>query len=143
MKIINISVSSVIDEIDDAGLVTDSDKTELTSRAVLEVCEGGEIIRYTTEENGQKTDTEIYLLDKAVRVVRRGAIESDFYFEEKKSVSSLYKIPPYAFDAEIYTKRIRRNEIAGVREVTVIYDMTVGEAKKSVRMKISFSGGEI
>ena len=97
----------------------------------------------TQRENGQKTNTEIRIFADAIRVIRRGAIESDFLFEEKKAVKSLYKIPPYAFDAEIYTKRIRRCERDGETELAVIYDMTVGEAKKSVRMKICYSGGSI
>ena len=139
----DITVSSVIYELDDAGLVADSDKTELMCQAVLDINAGRSILHYTTEENGQKTDTDIYIADATVRVIRRGAIESDFIFEEKTSFKSLYKIPPYAFDAEIYTKKIRRTEQDGMKEISVIYDMTVGEAKKSVRMKICYSEGNI
>ena len=140
---VNLTVSSVIDELDDAGLPCDSNKTEVNCPATLSVNEGISTLLYTTEENGQKTDTEIQIMPEAVRVIRRGAIESDFLFEEKKSFTSLYKIPPYAFDCEIFTKRIRRCERCGVIELSVIYDMTVGEAKKNVRMKISYPGGSI
>ena len=143
MRYTNITVSSVIEELDDAGLVADSDKTELMCKAALDIDRGCTILRYTTEENGQKTDTDIYVTDTAVRVIRRGAIESDFVFEEKKNFKSLYKIPPYAFDAEIYTKKIRRTEQDEMKEISVIYDMTVGEAKKSVRMKICYSEGNV
>ena len=140
---VNLTVSSVIDELDDAGLPCDSNKTEVNCPATLSVNEGITTLLYTTEENGQKTDTEIQIMPEAVRVIRRGAIESDFLFEEKKSFTSLYKIPPYAFDCEIFTKRIRRCQRCGERELSVIYDMTVGEAKKNVRMKISYPGGSI
>ena len=143
MITVNLTVSSVIDELDDAGLVTDSNKTDSTCQAVLDTTQGGEILSYTTEENGQKTDTEIYIFDASVRVIRRGAIESDFLFEEKKSFNSLYKIPPYAFDAEIYTKKIRKSKTDEKNEISVIYDMTVGEAKKIVRMNITDLGGSI
>lgn len=143
MTKVKLTVCSVIDELDDAGLVCDSDKTEAICQAVLDACEGGEHLFYTLEENGQKTDTDIYIFADKTRVIRRGAIESDFLFEEKNSTKSLYKIPPYAFDAEIYTKRIRKSESCGVNELTVMYDMTVGEAKKSVKMKITYLGGSI
>ena len=140
---VNLTVSSVIDELDDAGLPCDSNKTDVSCSATLTVADGVSTLLYTTEENGQKTDTEIQIMKEAVRVIRRGAIESDFLFEEKKSFTSLYKIPPYAFDAEIYTKRIRKSEKDGATEISIIYDMTVGEAKKNVRMKISYPGGSI
>lgn len=140
---VNLTVSSTIDELDDAGLPCDSNKTEVNCPATLSVNEGITTLLYTTEENGQKTDTEIQIMPKTVRVIRRGAIESDFLFEEKKSFTSLYKIPPYAFDCEIFTKRIRRCQRCGECELSVIYDMTVGEAKKNVRMKISYPGGSI
>ena len=140
---VDITVLSVIDELDDNGLTCDSSKTEISCPAVLTADGGVTTLLYKTEENGQSTDTEITISDGSVRVIRRGAIESDFIFEENKSVRSLYKIPPYAFDAEIYTKKIRKSEKDGISEITIIYDMTVGEAKKSVRMKISYPGGSI
>ena len=143
MTKVKLTVCSVIDELDDAGIVCDTSKTELTCRAVLDACDGGVHLFYTSEENGQKTDTDVYIFPDSARVIRHGAIESDFLFEEKKSTKSLYKIPPYAFDAEIYTKRIRKSEAGGAKELTVIYDMTVGAAKKSVKMKITYLGGSI
>ena len=45
-------------------------------------------------------------------------------------------MPPYSFDTDIYTRRIRNSLSLSGGELTLIYDMTIGGAKKKTTMKI-------
>ena len=94
-------------------------------------------ISYVENSEGGEIKSDITLTDGRVRVRRTGAIESDFLFVEGERTTSLYKIPPYAFDAEINTKKIRNNLTRFGGKLTIIYDMTVGGAEKCVRMTIT------
>lgn len=94
-------------------------------------------ISYGEQSDSGEIKTDITLADGRVRVHRSGAIESDFLFIEGQRTSSLYKIPPYSFDAEINTKKIRNNLTRLGGKLTIIYDMTVGGAEKNVRMTIT------
>ena len=105
------------------------------------IAERGGLLRLSYEEKseGGPIKTDLTLTDAHVRVRRTGAIESDFLFVEGESTKSLYKIPPYAFDAEIKTKKIRNNLTRGGGKLTIIYDMNVGGAEKNVRMTITLA----
>lgn len=103
------------------------------------IAERGGLLRLSYEETseGGPIKSDITLTDTHVRVRRTGAIESDFMFVEGETTKSLYKIPPYAFDAEITTKKIRNNLTRGGGKLTIIYDMNVGGAEKCVRMTVT------
>lgn len=105
------------------------------------VAERGGLLRLSYEETseGGKIKSEITVADTRVRVRRTGAIESDFVFAEGESTTSLYRIPPYSFDARICTKKIRNNLTRGGGKLTIIYDMNVGGADKNVRMTITLA----
>jgi uncharacterized beta-barrel protein YwiB (DUF1934 family) len=96
-------------------------------------------ISYTEQSEGGEIKSDITLTDGHVRVRRTGAIESDFLFVEGETTTSLYKIPPYAFDAKITTKKIRNNLTRLGGKLTIIYDMNVGGADKNVRMTITLA----
>ena len=66
-------------------------------------------------------------------------LESSFLFEEGAVHTSLYKVPPYTFDAEIRTRKIRSalSEQGGTLEL--IYNMKIGGAVRATRMKIWIS----
>ncbi len=98
-------------------------------------------ISYSEKSEGGEIKSDITLKDGRIRVRRTGAIESDFLFIEGQTTTSLYKIPPYAFDAEITTKKIRNNLTRLGGKLTIIYDMTVGGAQKYVRMSITLGEG--
>ena len=74
-----------------------------------------------------------------MRVKRSGAIESDLYFKEGESHSSIYSVPPYKFDATGRARRIRTelNDCGG--RIDLLYNMKIGGAEKSARMKIWIS----
>lgn len=105
------------------------------------IAERGGLLRLSYEEKseGGEIKSDITLTDAHVRVRRTGAIESDFLFVEGETTTSLYKIPPYAFDARITTKKIRNNLTRLGGKLTIIYDMNVGGADKNVRMTITLA----
>ena len=105
------------------------------------LAERGGLLRLSYEEKseGGPIKSDITVAEGHVRVRRTGAIESDFMFVEGEKTTSLYKIPPYAFDTEILTKKIRNNLTRGGGKLTIIYDMTVGGAEKNVRMSITIA----
>lgn len=137
-----INILSIIEELDDAGLTESSERTEVS--APVEICEIGALLTlsYTETSEGQKCDSLISIKDGAITVKRTGSVESEFVFCEKMSHKSLYKIPPYSFDAEIFTKKIRNNLTRGIGTLSILYDMTIGGGKKRVNMKISVSEEE-
>lgn len=137
----NINIVSVIEELDDAGLAESSERTEVS--VPVEICEIGSLttLSYSEESEGQKCDSLITIKDGEITVKRTGSVESEFVFCEKKSHTSLYKIPPYSFDAEIFTRKIRNNLTRGIGSLTILYDMTIGGGKKRVNMRITVSEG--
>ena len=57
-------------------------------------------------------------------------------FREGYTDKSLYQVPPYSFDAVIYTKKIRSTLTKDGGRVDIFYRMTLGGAEKNVRMRI-------
>ena len=108
-SILNISIVSIIDELDESGLTESSERTESTAH--VDIYEVGSVLTLSFSENseGGKFDSLITVKGDEVTVRRTGSVESEFVFSENKSHKSLYKIPPYSFDAEIFTKKIRNN----------------------------------
>ena len=135
----NINIVSVIDELDESGLAESSERTESTS--AVEVCEVGSVLTLSFSEakEGGRLDSLITVKESEITVCRRGSVESEFVFSEGTTHKSLYKIPPYSFDAEIFTRKIRNNLTRGVGTLSILYDMTIGGGKKRVNMKITVS----
>ena len=134
-----VTVSSEITPLDTNGLPLEKEGVERTktdASAFLKAEDGTLSFSYFEKQDEATTNTDIVICDKSISVIRRGAIESSFVFEEGKSHKSLYKIPPYEFEAEIVTKKIRNalNENGGA--VTIFYDMTVGGDNRRVKMRI-------
>ena len=138
-----IDILSVIDELDDAGLAESSERTEVS--VPVEICEIGGLLTlsYTEQSEGQKCSSLITVKDGEITVRRSGSVESEFVFCEGRCHKSLYKIPPYSFDAEIFTKKIRNNLTRGIGNLTILYDMTIGGGKKRVNMRITVREVEI
>ncbi len=139
MKNVKIEIESLIEELDDSGLVESSDKTRTVSEGIMKN-EGSKIrLTYTEKSENASIESEISVSEAEVTVSRRGGAEYDFIFREGEKTDALYSIPPYSFDAEIYTRRIRNALCEGVGEITLIYDMTLGGARKRTKMKILVS----
>lgn len=137
--IYDIKIASTIDDLDDNGLIESTEKNDEAYEASL--TEWGDAITIAYHEKGEdkEVDTLITIKGDEVTVKRDGSISSEFVFKEKYTHKAVYSIPPFSFDAEIFTRKIRGGLTFSGGELTIIYDMTVGGAKKSVRMKISLS----
>ena len=131
-KSFDITVSSTIE-----NLGEDTEVTEISAAATVTYSENGTEISYRESGEGGDTQTVITVSGECVTVARHGALESVLVFREGEVTSSIYAVGPYKFDAEIKTKKIRNSlsELGGT--LALYYDMTVGGAKKWIRMKIS------
>ena len=98
--------------------------------------DGVERISYKSVQDGAKTETLIEPRAGTVRLLRKGAIESEMLFEPGKAHSSLYRIPPFSFDMTVKTNRADCSLSPFGGEVLLEYEMTVGGAKKDCFMKI-------
>ena len=139
MKRVKIEIESLIEELDEAGLVESADKTRTVSEGKMESDGSKILLTYTEESENEKINSKVSVKEGEVTVSRRGGAEYDFIFREGERTSALYSIPPYSFDAEIYTKRIRSTLGESGGEVSLIYEMTLGGAKKRTKMKILVS----
>lgn len=140
MKKVKIQIESTVEELDDAGLTESSERTESLATGDLEKI-GNEIrISYSETEENITTKTLITHRESEVRVKREGGVEYEFIFREGETTSSLYSVPPYSFDTEIYTGKIRSSLTEEGGEISLLYYMTIGGAKKRTRMKIKVSG---
>ena len=132
-----ISLTSTIENITETGLPTnDRETSNTTASGVLTIGERGGIVSFTESTEGGEVKTKIELLKDKIRVRRHGAIESDMLFSEGISHRSVYSIPPYSFDASIFTRRIRGEIGETGGRVDIFYDMEIGGAKKSVKMSL-------
>ena len=136
MENVKILIESAVDELDDAGLTESSDKTESCALGNLSESESEIKISYSQTEDSVTTSTLITVRGEEVTVRRDGGVEYEFSFAEGKTTSSLYSVPPYSFDTEIYTRKIRNSLCGCSGEISLLYDMTIGGAKKRTRMKI-------
>ena len=132
-------ISSVIENLLPSGLVDgEAEKTEISPEGFLKISDGLYEITYTEMTEGGKVVSEILVTDDSVTVKRVGAVESNMRFEEGKTHASLYGVPPYSFDVEILTKKIRNNMTRDSGRLDIHYLMKIGGADKNVRMKIEY-----
>ena len=132
-----IKIFSVIENLLPSGLPDgEPEKTEVSAEGFLKIAEEGYNLTYLENTEGGRVTSDISITGEAVRVKRVGAIESDMLFEEGLSHKSLYGIPPYSFDAEIFTKRIRNGMTRDGGRVDIFYTMKIGGAEKYVKMRI-------
>ena len=139
MKNVTIEIDSTVEDLDEAGLVENCDKTHTKAAGTIEY--NGNTMRLSFEETADKitTESEIIIGDSEISVKRSGGCEYSFRFIEGKTTSSIYTVPPYSFDTEIYTRKIRKDFGNCGGKIALIYDMTIGGAKKKTRMNICVS----
>ncbi|MBO7197115.1 MAG: DUF1934 domain-containing protein [Clostridia bacterium] len=137
---VHIKIESSIENLDLSGLPEgDVEKSRSFATGYYSYSEEKIALSYTEENEGGKADSEILICDGGVRVKRMGAIESDLYFKEGESHSSIYSVPPYKFDATVKTRRIRCELDENGGKIDLFYNMKIGGAEKSARMKIWIS----
>lgn len=137
IKQAEIKILSVIENLGADGLPEgDAERNESLATGYFHITDGVTFATYTEQTEGGDISSEVRVEQDGVRVIRRGAIESEMYFSEGVTHSSLYKVGPYAFDAEISTRKIRLELSEDGGRVDMFYNMKIGGAEKSARMKI-------
>lgn len=135
---VTVRVSSVIEDLDRYGLSTgNEEKTETTSVGYLHIYDDGRtLVTYSESGEGGAVTTEILVSGRVVTVSRKGAIESSISFEEGKTHKSLYSIPPYRFDAEVKTKKVKLELYSEKGRIELCYNMRIGGEERAAKMKI-------
>lgn len=133
-----LNISSVIHNLDDAGLtVGDTEKDSFTTDGFLKINDGVFTLSYVEKRENSKVFCDIISDGKTVSVKRTGSVECKMLFESGKSFSGIYKIPPFAFDMELFTKKADSSLTKDGGEISLVYDMTIGGAKKACKMTVT------
>ncbi len=137
-----IKMSSVIENLLPSGLTDgEPEKAETSADGFLKISDGEYTLSYVEITEGGRVCADIFVTESSVRVKRAGAIESDMLFEEGVTHCSLYGVPPYSFDTEIYTRRIRNEITRDGGKIDIFYTMKIGGAEKKVKMRIECCDG--
>ena len=140
IKEAEIRIVSVIENLSPSGIPEgEAERAESSATGYLHLTDGATFVTYTEMTDGGKIVSEVRSEADTVKVIRRGAIESEMHFREGTSHSSVYSVGPYSFDAEVSTRRIRRELSAEGGRIELFYNMRIGGADKSARMKIWIS----
>lgn len=137
---VKIKIESIIENLDAQGNAEgDTEKNESKCFGQYSYSEDCTTLSYTERGEGGEVSSLITVSDDGVTVKRCGAIVSEMKFKEGVSHSSLYSIPPYSFDATVTARKIRLalNEDGG--SLDLFYNMKIGGAEKSARMRIWIS----
>ena len=133
-----IKIHSLIEDIGDNGLAEGDPEISITSTPVtVSEKDGVTVFAYAEEQGGEKINTRLYLLGDGVRLCRTGAIEWDVVLKEGERSKALYTIRPYSFDSEVLPRRVSAVRSGDNYDIRLVYSMTVGGAKKDVKMRIS------
>lgn len=134
---VKVTIESTIENLDANGLMDgDAEKSSTTVNGIYHYLGGDATLSYNETGEGGRSLSEIEYRFDAVRVRRSGAIESELYFKEGESHSSVYSIPPYRFDATVSAKRVRAELTESGGNIDLLYTMKIGGAEKRARMKI-------
>lgn len=134
---VKVKIESSIDNLDSAGLPEgDTEKNFTEAEGFFKYSENEAVLTYAEENEGGRAESEIIIANGCVRVKRKGAIESDMYFKEGETSLSIYSVPPYKFDMSVFAKRVRISLDENGGKIDLLYNMKIGGAEKSARMKI-------
>lgn len=102
----------------------------------LIVSDGATLIRCPVAADGGEILYEIEIKEGSARVKESGAVSADFLLREGAWHDSVYEVGGYKFDMSVRLRKMRNGITDGGGRLDLFYDMTVGGAGKSVRMKI-------
>lgn len=137
LKRVKLKIESAIDNLSPVGLPEgECEKSVSECLGSLRINDGVISVTYTEQSEGGEIRSEIVCREGVVTVRRSGAIESEMCFTEGEIHRSVYSIPPYRFDAEVKAKRVRTELTEDGGSIDLIYNMRIGGAEKSARMKI-------
>ncbi len=136
-----IKVFSIIENLSESGIPEgDAEKTEVISACRLTALDDALKIIYSEKTECGDVKSSILIYPDSVTIMRGGALVSDMHFEEGTRHKFIYSIPPYSFDAEIFTKKIRNSMTRDGGKLVILYTMKIGGQDKNVRMKIECTG---
>lgn len=135
-KKVKIYIRSTVEELGESGLAESSESSEEKLLGSLWAVDEALTLSYKGSTEGGEVLSEIIICGGSVAVRRRGAISSELIFTEGVEHSSLYSVGQYSFDASVTAKRIRNSLTPEGGSLGLIYEMTVGGAKKRVNMRI-------
>ncbi len=131
LKNIRLKISSVIENLDDAGLISgEAERTDFTADGEYGLRGGIAKISYTEHGEGGDTLCRITVKDGLVSVKRTGAAEVEMQFSEGERYQGIYSVPPFSFDMEITTQKITVACSENGAAVTLLYVMNIGGQKK-------------
>ena len=140
IKEMKFNISSVIVNLTPSGLPDGTpERTEISVDGFYKINGGNYEIDYSENTEGGKVVSAIEVNGESVRVTRHGAVESEMAFTEGKAHSSVYTVVPYSFDTVVTCKKIRCGLDNNGGRLDIFYDMNIGGADKSVRMRIDCS----
>ena len=132
------TVHSVIENLDDNGAVDGEPEVNLiTVDGFLKSDGESLLITYAEMSEGGRILTDMTVSEGEVKLARRGAVMFDATFREGESMTTVYSIPPYSFDATLTTKKIRSELTKDGGVLRLHYGMNIGGQEKAVRMKIT------
>lgn len=132
------SVRSRIEDLDENGLGTEAEEICSESAGFLRAAEDEMLLTYTEGEGEAKVFSQVLIRGEAVTVNRRGASESTMVLKVGETHTSVYKVPPYAFDMEVEAKRIRNSMTLQGGRIDLFYLMTIGGQARKVRLCVDF-----
>lgn len=133
------TVLSKIEDIDEHGLATEAEQMKSEQEGFLRAAENELLIAYTEGEGEQKSFCEITVRGDTVFVQRKGASESSIRLKIGEKHTSVYKVPPYAFDMEVEAIRIRNSIGLKGGRLDLFYRMRIGGQDRKVRLCIDFA----
>lgn len=133
----SVTVRSYAENLDEFGLTESTESDTQTCPAKFSEEDGVFTIRYMQKTEGGEYSTSITVADGKMTLLREGAIAGVMEFSEGAVTKTIYSVVPYSFDAEIETKRLRCSLTALGGTLELLYLLTVGGAKKRMRLSIT------
>ena len=137
IKEMKFKINSVIENLSDAGLADgEPEISESVCDGFFKISEDSYLITYSENTEGGRVISDIEIEGEKIRVKRVGGVCSDIVFSEGYTHKSEYEVPPYRFDMSVFTRKIRKNLTKDGGRVDIFYNMNIGGADKTVRMRI-------
>ena len=131
---INLTVKSTVKNEDDPIHELISENASGYMKYTAE--EGVVHLAYKTATESGAVETRIEIYGRDVRLIRTGAIESNFLLSEGTEHFSVYKIPPFEFDLSVVARQIDNRLTIFGGTLTLSYEMCIGGAKKTCNMQL-------
>ena len=113
----------------------DGEVTELSS--LSPGCLRAGTLTYTETTDGAKVYHRVTVAGDAVTVSRTGAVVSEIRFKVGETHTSLYRIPPYAFDMTVDTESLSVRHENGTLAIALVFNSILGGSRQRTEMTIT------